>query len=79
MERCPKCNTGVLLVMKTTKKTILPDAERKQCWKCSRCGYYLEKPQVFRNSPYAAENLYSEKSPSPDTGTDDYFPNLRRR
>lgn len=50
MERCSKCN-GVMLEMKV-KKTLLPDAERKQVFKCSRCGYYVEKPQTFASKRF---------------------------
>lgn len=52
MEKCQKCG-GVMLQMKT-KKSVLPDIEKKQGWKCSRCGYYLEKQQVFLTSQYEA-------------------------
>lgn len=47
MEHCSKCN-GVMLEMKV-KKTLTPDREKKQVFKCSRCGYYQEKQQVFLN------------------------------
>ncbi len=29
------------------KKSVLPDTEKKQVFRCSRCGYYVEKQQVF--------------------------------
>ena len=45
MDRCPKCD-GVMLSMKV-KQTILPDAEKKQGLKCSRCGFYEERKQIF--------------------------------
>jgi DNA-directed RNA polymerase subunit M/transcription elongation factor TFIIS len=55
MEKCQKCS-GVMLLMKT-KKTVMPDAEKKQAWKCSRCGYYFEKQQVFHTSRYPNSNF----------------------
>jgi DNA-directed RNA polymerase subunit M/transcription elongation factor TFIIS len=45
MEYCSKCG-GVMLLMKI-KKTLLPDSDKLQGFKCSRCGYYLEKPQLY--------------------------------
>lgn len=69
MEKCQKCS-GVMLQMKTKKTvTMLPDAEKKQGWKCSRCGYYLEKQQVFLSNRYDAERNEG----------DDNYPHLRRR
>lgn len=67
MEKCQKCS-GVMLAMKQ-RKTILPDAEKKQGWKCSRCGYYVEKQQVFLQPQYGLDKK----------DDDDDFPYLRRR
>lgn len=53
MERCPKCD-GMMLQMKI-KKTVLPETEKKQAYKCSRCGYYLEKQQVFLSGRYSSD------------------------
>lgn len=66
MEKCQKCG-GMMLQMKT-KKTMMPDAERKQGWKCSRCGFYMEKQQVFLHGRY-----------QDDKTSDDDFPYLRKR
>lgn len=61
MEHCTKCN-GMMLVMKV-KKSLLPDTEKKQGLKCSRCGYYIEKQQVFVTGRYEA-NKRSEDDPN---------------
>lgn len=53
MEKCTKCG-GVMLLMKT-KKSVMPDAEKKQGWKCSRCGQYVEKQQIFNSNHYQAD------------------------
>lgn len=45
MEKCQKCN-GVMLQMKI-KRSAMPENEKKQGWRCSRCGYYVEKQQIF--------------------------------
>jgi len=45
MDKCTKCN-GIMLIMKV-KKSVIPDSEKKQVLKCSRCGYYVEKQQAF--------------------------------
>lgn len=50
MERCSKCS-GVMLQMKT-KKSLVSDAEKKQVFRCSRCGLYLEKQQAFTSADY---------------------------
>ncbi len=52
-----------MLTMKI-KKSVLPDTEKKQGLKCSRCGFYLEKQQIFsggrfnENDPNDDEPLY---------------------
>lgn len=63
MEKCQKCG-GMMLAMKI-KKTVLSDMEKKQGWKCSRCGFYLERQQTF--------NSRSDNQPNDDQ----YY--LRRR
>lgn len=50
MEKCQKCS-GMMLVMKS-KKSALPDIEKKMGLKCSRCGFYLEKQQTFSGGRY---------------------------
>lgn len=67
MEKCQKCS-GVMLQMKTKKTTMTIDAEKKQSWKCSRCGFYLEKQQVFSTGRF-----------SDDTTDEDAPYYLRRR
>lgn len=58
MEKCQKCS-GVMLQMKSKQSATLHDSEKKQVWKCSRCGLYVEKQQTFfsdqkkeNNDPY---------------------------
>ncbi len=53
-----------------TKKTVMPDAEKKQAWRCSRCGYYIEKQQVFNTSRYpsADEPYYIRRKSSESHG-----------
>lgn len=46
MERCSKCS-GVMLLMKAKKTLLSSDVERKQIFRCSRCGFYLEKQQLY--------------------------------
>lgn len=72
MEKCQKCN-GVMLQMKPKRTTLLPDSEKKQEWKCSRCGYYAEKTQT-QVKRYGADDLHGATM-----ADDDDFPYLRRR
>jgi hypothetical protein len=60
-----------MLAMKQ-RKTMLPDSEKKQGWKCSRCGTYLEKQQVFLHG-------LNQQSLRKDDDDDDDIPYLRRR
>jgi len=49
-----------MLQMKS-KKTMMHDIEKKVGLKCSRCGYYVEKQQVFSSGSYpnrGEESLY---------------------
>jgi DNA-directed RNA polymerase subunit M/transcription elongation factor TFIIS len=57
MEKCQKCG-GIMLPMKT-KKSLVPDVEKKQGMKCSRCGNYVEKLQTFST---AATTRYDDDS-----------------
>lgn len=44
-----------------SKKSVMHDIEKKLGLKCSRCGYYIEKQQVFSHGSYDdrdAANLY---------------------
>lgn len=34
------------------KRTALQDNEKKRGWRCSRCGYYIEKQQIFSAGEY---------------------------
>lgn len=65
MERCSKCG-GIMLQMKI-KKTVMRDIEKKLVLKCSRCGFYIEKQQVFSAGSYPekSDNLYSARRRAP--------------